>query len=72
MTDEHKAARSRHDDLRATWNQATGAVEPKDRVLLNAIRNPRIAGPYGSDRDDTAISEIGVRGVDTHIRGTLH
>jgi hypothetical protein len=67
MTDFSSMALSR-EHLRTTWNQATGRVEVKDPVLRNAIKNPRIAKPYGSDTGDHDFEEIGTRGVDSFIK----
>lgn len=60
-------ARSR-EKVRATWNRAVGKHTVRDPVLRNAIKNPRMARPYGSAAGDYGFSDIGARGVDTPLK----
>lgn len=40
-------------------------------VLKNALDNPRMPGPYGSDKGDNGFESIGVRGIDTYIKTNM-
>jgi hypothetical protein len=73
MIDQYNTAR-RGDDLRSNRNRVNGKLaEPKDPVLLNAIRNPVNSDELWERFREYGFEKTGVRGADTYIKTrTVH